>query len=121
MRSLTKSQQRIAAYLLGNYDEAAFLSAADMANRLEVSEASMGRRLETVVFWLLLIASPTLANAQMQYPLDVAAAGDGTVFVADRHLPGIWKIAGDQLTLLYKGSPKYRTPLNAVRYLTDFS
>jgi len=41
--SLTRSQQRIASYLLSNYDEAAFLSAADMANRLELSEATMAR------------------------------------------------------------------------------
>jgi len=41
--SLTKSQQRIASYLLANYDEAAFLSAADMAERLGLSEATMAR------------------------------------------------------------------------------
>jgi DNA-binding MurR/RpiR family transcriptional regulator len=40
---LTKSQQRIASYLLANYDEAAFLSAADMATRLDLSEATMAR------------------------------------------------------------------------------
>jgi DNA-binding MurR/RpiR family transcriptional regulator len=40
---LTKSQQRIASYLLANHDEAAFLSAADMAKRLNVSEATMAR------------------------------------------------------------------------------
>jgi DNA-binding MurR/RpiR family transcriptional regulator len=41
--SLTKSQQRIASYLLANYDEAAFLPAADMAERLDLSEATMSR------------------------------------------------------------------------------
>ncbi len=41
--SLTKSQQRIATYLLANYDEAAFLSAADLADRLDLSEATMAR------------------------------------------------------------------------------
>jgi DNA-binding MurR/RpiR family transcriptional regulator len=40
---LTKSQHRIASYLLASYDEAAFLSAADMAKRLDVSEATMAR------------------------------------------------------------------------------
>jgi len=40
---LTKSQHRIASYLLVSYDEAAFLSAADMAERLDVSEATMAR------------------------------------------------------------------------------
>ena len=40
---LTKSQQRIACYLLANYDEAAFLSAADLADHLSVSEATIVR------------------------------------------------------------------------------
>jgi DNA-binding MurR/RpiR family transcriptional regulator len=40
---LTKSQQRIASYLLANHDEAAFLSAADLAEHLHVSEATVVR------------------------------------------------------------------------------
>lgn len=40
---LTKSQQRLATYLLGNYDEAAFLSAAALADRLRISEATVVR------------------------------------------------------------------------------
>jgi len=40
---LTKSQQRIASYLLASYDEAAFLPAADLAQRLDVSEATLVR------------------------------------------------------------------------------
>ena len=41
--NLTKSQQHIATYLLVNFDEAAFLSAADLAGRLDVSEATIVR------------------------------------------------------------------------------
>jgi DNA-binding MurR/RpiR family transcriptional regulator len=41
--NLTRSQQRIASYLLANYDEAAFLHAADLAQRLNVSEATLVR------------------------------------------------------------------------------
>ena len=41
--SLTKSQQRIASYLLASYDEAAFLSAADLVERLNVSQATIVR------------------------------------------------------------------------------
>jgi len=41
--SLTRSQRRIASYLLASYDEAAFLSAADLAERLVVSEATLVR------------------------------------------------------------------------------
>jgi DNA-binding MurR/RpiR family transcriptional regulator len=40
---LTKSQQRIASYLLASYDEAAFLPVADLAERLNVSEATIVR------------------------------------------------------------------------------
>jgi DNA-binding MurR/RpiR family transcriptional regulator len=40
---LTRSQQRIASYLMASYDEAAFLPAADLAERLEVSEATVVR------------------------------------------------------------------------------
>jgi sugar lactone lactonase YvrE len=55
--------------------------------------------------------------AQMQYPLAVAAADDGTIYIADRHLPGIWKVVDGQRSLFFEGSKKYRTPLNAVRCL----
>jgi DNA-binding MurR/RpiR family transcriptional regulator len=40
---LTKSQQRIASYLLASYDEAVFLPAAELAQRLDVSEATLVR------------------------------------------------------------------------------
>jgi DNA-binding MurR/RpiR family transcriptional regulator len=40
---LTRSQQRIATYLLANYDEAGFLTAADLAERLDVSQATLVR------------------------------------------------------------------------------
>jgi len=53
--------------------------------------------------------------AEMQYPLSVAASPDGTIFVADKDVPGIWKIAGGKLELFFKASKKFRTPLNAVR------
>jgi DNA-binding MurR/RpiR family transcriptional regulator len=43
LADLTKSQQSIANYLLANYDEAAFLSAADLAQQLDVSEATVVR------------------------------------------------------------------------------
>lgn len=55
------------------------------------------------------------AAAQMQYPLSAAAAEAGAVFVADRYLPGVWKIEDGKKALLFQGSKKYRTPLNAIR------
>jgi len=40
---LTKSQHHIATYLLASYDEAVFLPAAELAQRLDVSEATLHR------------------------------------------------------------------------------
>ena len=40
---LTKSEKRIANYLNQNQDEAAFLSAGEIAERLQLSEATMVR------------------------------------------------------------------------------
>jgi sugar lactone lactonase YvrE len=51
----------------------------------------------------------------MDYPLGVAVTPDGTIFVADRYLPGIWKYSEDKWTIYFQGSKKFRTPLNAVR------
>jgi DNA-binding beta-propeller fold protein YncE len=53
--------------------------------------------------------------ADLQYPLSVAAAPDGSVFVADKDMHGVWKIAGGKLEVYFQGSNKFRTPLNAVR------
>jgi len=47
---LTKSEKRIANYLNQNQDEAAFLSAAEISERLELSEATMVRFARTLGF-----------------------------------------------------------------------
>lgn len=57
------------------------------------------------------------APTGLQYPLAVAARSDGVVFVADRNLPGIWKVENGQASIYFQGSKKFRTPLNAVRCL----
>lgn len=57
------------------------------------------------------------ASAQMQYPLAVVGTKEGAVYVADRKLPGIWKIADGKADVYFQGSKKFRTPLNAVRCL----
>jgi len=62
---------------------------------------------------LLVAADPALP----QYPLAVAATSDGTIFVADRTLPGVWKIVDGKPELYFQASKKFRTPLNAVRCL----
>ncbi len=56
-------------------------------------------------------------KAALQHPVDVAVAADGAVYIADRHLPGIWKVSGGKLEVFFQASKKFRTPLNAIRCL----
>jgi streptogramin lyase len=49
------------------------------------------------------------------YPLSVAAAPTGELYVADHHLPGIWRVQDGQLSLFFLGQKTFRTPLNAIR------
>jgi hypothetical protein len=60
---------------------------------------------------------PTVWAAEPQYLVAIAAGGNGTIFLADRQLPGIWKLTDGKLSILFAGSKKFRTPLNAVRCL----
>lgn len=48
--ALTKSEQRIASFLLADYDQAAFLSAAELARTLGVSEATVVRFARSIGF-----------------------------------------------------------------------
>lgn len=57
------------------------------------------------------------AATEFAYPLAVTAQADGIVYVADRNLPGIWKIENGQKSVYFQGSKTFRTPLNAVRCL----
>lgn len=61
--------------------------------------------------------TPAAAPTEFVYPLAVVAATDGTVYVADRNLPGIWQIKEGQKSIYFQGSKRFRTPLNAVRCL----
>lgn len=72
------------------------------------------------VLLLTVLTRASLAQdvpAEFQYPLAVTASSDGVVYVADRTLPGIWKIEGGTKTVFFQASKKFRTPLNAVRCL----
>jgi sugar lactone lactonase YvrE len=70
---------------------------------------------------LLLLGSALAARsafaAEMLYPLSAVADASGTIFVADRELPGVWKVVDGTLSLHFKGEKKFGTPLNAVRCL----
>jgi sugar lactone lactonase YvrE len=60
-----------------------------------------------------LFALQASCQAQMVYPVSVAASADQIV-VADLNLPGIWKV-NSKLELLIAGEKKFRQPLNRVR------
>ena len=70
---------------------------------------------------LLFLSSVVLccvvAAADKNYLLSPTVNPDGELYVADRNLPGIWKIADGELKPFFQGSKKFRTPLNAVRCL----
>lgn len=84
------------------------------ANRLFV-------RLELCAFFLMLasLVAPVRLAAQeapqLDYPLSAAVSPNGAVFLADRNLPGIWRVEAGQLSLYFQASKRFRTPLNAVR------
>ena len=66
--------------------------------------------------WLLLVPGVS-ADEGMKYPLAAAVGTDGVVYVADRDLPGVWKLVDNKWSIHFQGSKKFRTPLNAVRCL----
>ena len=68
-----------------------------------------------LVFAGLLPVRAACGADELQYPLTAAAAEDGTIYIADRNLPGIWKLAGGKLEVYFQASKRFRTPLNAVR------
>jgi sugar lactone lactonase YvrE len=73
-------------------------------------------RLAIAMAIVLLVAGNALA-AEPQYLLGITADAAGNVFLADRELPGVWQLADGKLSLVFQGSKKFRTPLNAVRCL----
>ncbi len=77
----------------------------------------------TALFWSwlclsALVALPSVACGQsldLKYPIDVAVDAQGGLYVADRNLPGIFRIQNGEATVFFQADVKFRTPLNAVR------
>ena len=63
-----------------------------------------------------LVVAPVAAE-EMVYPLAAAVTPDGTVYVADLRLPGVWKVGDGKAEVYFRGQKTFRTPLNAVRCL----
>jgi sugar lactone lactonase YvrE len=55
---------------------------------------------------------------EFHYPLKPAVAENGTIYVADRKLPGILMVKDGHLETFFKASKKFGTPLNGIRTLT---
>jgi streptogramin lyase len=59
------------------------------------------------------VVGPACAE-DLQYPLAIATHGD-TIYLVDRNLPGVWKLAGGNLSVYFQASKMLKTPLNAPR------
>ncbi|HUY91758.1 MAG TPA: NHL repeat-containing protein [Pirellulales bacterium] len=80
-----------------------------------IGRAGVGR-----LAFLLLALSPSFTSAvasEPLYPLAIAVKEPRTIFLADRELPGIWRLEDGRLSLLFRAEKKFRTPLNAPRCL----
>lgn len=66
--------------------------------------------------FILCLAAAQAGSAEegLQYPVSIAAS-DAGIYLADRNLPGVWKLDGAEATQFFTGSKKFRTPLNAIR------
>lgn len=78
-------------------------------------------RLQVNLLWIAvaftLLTTNTLHAVEGQpYPIAVAG-GNGKLYVADRANASVWFIDGGAAKPFFAGSPKFRTPLNAVRCL----
>lgn len=70
------------------------------------------------VFCLLATIAATQGKSKdLDYPISVAVARSGTVYLADRNLPGVWRWEGGRLSLYHQASRTSRSPLSAIRCL----
>ncbi len=65
---------------------------------------------------LALLVLPHVAQAaEDNYWLHAIRSTDGTLFIVDRTMPGVWQAKEGKLTEYFRASKKFRTPLNAAR------
>lgn len=69
----------------------------------------------SVAWFVLALGAVSAVAEEFNYPLSVAVDRAGAIYVADRKLPGVWRVDGDRLGVVFRGSKKFRTPLAAVR------
>lgn len=71
------------------------------------------RSLVVVGCWLF--GAFAVEAAEDRYWLHTIQAQDGTLFIVDRNMPGVWQAKDGKLSEYFRGSKKFRTPLNAAR------
>ena len=78
-------------------------------------------RLPTLLLVLLVTTAVpiigVLRGAELKYPIAVATAANGDIYIADRQLPGIWRLRAGTTSVYYQAKKKFGTPLNAIRCL----
>lgn len=71
-----------------------------------------------LLLFCLCMLSADPAVAEFDYPIFVAPGADGSVYVADQNIPAIYKLSpAGEVSTVYKGEKKYRTPLYRPRGL----
>jgi sugar lactone lactonase YvrE len=68
--------------------------------------------------WVAIVGAALTVSAQesdLQYPIDIAVDSRGVLYVADRNLPGIWRIENGEAKIFFQAENKFRTPMNAIR------
>jgi sugar lactone lactonase YvrE len=76
-----------------------------------------GRSSSWLLLFVLALASVQTTAQELRYPVSIAVHPSGTVYLADRNLPGVWRLEGDVLSVFFQASKKSRTPLSAIRCL----
>lgn len=69
----------------------------------------------TIRLLLVVLAAGPVSAADFVYPLGAVVAEEGTVYVVDRRLPGVWRSTDEGFEPFVVGAKRYREPLNAPR------
>ncbi len=90
------------------------------SNMRRIDLCSVRRSPDRSLAWILvLLGAADFGALQLQadewvYPLDIAVDNKQQVFVADRKLPGVWRIQDGKAHVVIQGAKRFRQPLNAV-------
>ncbi len=109
-----------AEYLVSCRRRRAERESTDSAVRVPEKDVSRPRGLRQPVanraaLLLAVTAWASSSAGEFVHPLDVVVDAEGTVYVADRRLPGVWRSTKTGFEPFVVGAKRFREPLNAVR------